>query len=161
MNITKIFIHGLESSSKGTKALFFKERYPEMIVPDFKGELDERMAQLTTILGNKKDLLLIGSSFGGLMGALFALKHPERVRKLVLLAPALCFREYKLPDSETMDMPVIIYHGNRDDVVPLEPVREIAHKVFSNLIFHVVDDDHLLHKTFKAIDWDGHLGDNC
>ncbi|MFH1674503.1 MAG: alpha/beta fold hydrolase [Pseudomonadota bacterium] len=144
-----IFIHGLESSSKGTKALFFKELYPEMIVPDFKGDLDERMARLTTILGNKKNLLMIGSSFGGLMGALFSLKYPDRVRKLVLLAPALCFREYKLPDSETIDVPVIIYHGNKDDVVPLEPVREIAHKVFSNLIFHVVDDDHLLHKTFK------------
>ncbi len=148
-NTTKIFLHGLESSSKGTKALFFKERYPEMIVPDFKGDLDERMARLTTILSNKKNFLLIGSSFGGLMGALFALKHPERVRKLVLLAPALCFREYKLPDSEAIDVPVIIYHGNKDDVIPLDPVREIARKVFSNLIFHVVDDDHLLHKTFK------------
>lgn len=158
MNITKIFIHGLESSSKGTKALFFKERYPEMIVTDFKGNLNERMEKLTTILGNKNDLLLIGSSFGGLMGALFSIRHPERVRKLILLAPALCFKEFKLPDSETIDVPVIIYHGNKDEVVPLEPVREIAHKVFSNLIFHVVEDDHLLHKTFQGIDWANLLG---
>lgn len=159
-NTTKIFLHGLESSSKGTKALFFKELYPDIVVPDFKGDLNERMAQLTAILGNKKDLLVIGSSFGGLMGALFSLKYPERVQKLILLAPALCFREYKLPASEIIDVPVIVYHGNKDDVVPLEPVREIAHKVFSHLMFHVVDDDHLLHRTFKTIDWDSLLGDN-
>ena len=153
MHITKTFIHGLESSSKGTKALFFKERYPEMIVPDFKGDLNERMEKLTTILGDKNDLLLIGSSFGGLMGTLFSIRHPERVRKLILLAPALCFKEFRLPDSETIDVPVIIYHGDRDEVIPLGPVRDIAHKVFSNLIFHVVEDDHLLHKTFQGIDW--------
>ncbi len=156
--ITKVFIHGLESSSKGTKAVFFKERYPEMIVPDFNGDLNERMKKLTALLGDKEDLMLIGSSFGGLMGALFSLRYPERVRRLILLAPALCFREYKLPDSETTDVPVVIYHGDRDEVVPLGPVRKISRKVFSNLTFHVVDDDHLLHKTFKTIDWDGLIG---
>lgn len=155
--MTKVFIHGLESSSKGTKALFFKKRYPEMIVSDFKGDLNERMTTLTAILGNKQNLLLIGSSFGGLMATLFSLKHPERIRKLVLLAPALYFREYQLPDSESVDVPVIIYHGDRDDVVPLRPVRQIAYKVFSNLTFHVVDDDHLLHKTLRRIDWDNLL----
>lgn len=150
---TKIFIHGLESSNKGTKALFFRQRYPEMIVPDFTGDLNERMKKLTAILGDRQDLLVIGSSFGGLMGALFTLKYPQRVRKLILLAPALCFRAFRLPNSKTIDVPVIIYHGNKDDVVPLEPVRGIARKVFSNMIFHAVEDDHLLHKTFQGIDW--------
>jgi predicted esterase len=91
------------------------------------------------------------------MAALFALKYPARIRKLILLAPALCFREYRLPDSEPVDMPVIIYHGDKDDVVPLGPVRKIADRVFSNLAFHGVDDDHLLHKTFRRIDWDNLL----
>jgi pimeloyl-ACP methyl ester carboxylesterase len=155
--MTKVFIHGLESSSKGTKALFFKKRYPEMIVSDFEGDLNERMKTLNTLLGARQDIVLIGSSFGGLMAALFSLKHPARIRKLILLAPALCFKEYQLPDSEIIDVPVIIYHGDKDDVVPLEPVREIANKVFSNLTLHVVDDDHLLHKTFRRIDWDSLL----
>ena len=156
--MTKVFIHGLESSSRGTKALFFKERYPEMIVSDFEGDLNKRMTTLTTIVGNQQDLGLIGSSFGGLMAALFSLKYPARIRKLILLAPALCFKEYQLPDSEVIDVPVIIYHGAKDHVVPLGPVREIAEKVFSNLTFHVVDDDHLLHKTFRRINWDNLLG---
>lgn len=150
----KAFIHGLESSSKGTKALFFKNRYPEMIVPDFEGDLDERMERLAHLLSDKKNLFLVGSSFGGLMGALFALKHPEQVEKLILLAPALCFGKFILPDSNAIDVPVVIYHGTRDEVVSLEPVREIARTVFSDLRFHVVDDDHLLYKTFQIIDWD-------
>lgn len=125
-----------------------------MIVPDFEGDIDERMERLAHLLSDKKNLFLVGSSFGGLMGALFALKHPEQVQKLILLAPALCFGKFRLPDSKAIDVPVVIYHGTRDEVVSLEPVREIARTVFSDLRFHVVDDDHLLYKTFQIIDWD-------
>jgi len=39
-------------------------------------------------------------------------------------------------------------------VVPLAPVHQIACRVFENLTFNMVDDDHFLSKTFKSIDWD-------
>ncbi|MFH1479899.1 MAG: hypothetical protein ABIG67_01400 [Pseudomonadota bacterium] len=33
----------------------------------------------------------------------------------------------------------------------------VAAKVFADLSFQVVDDDHFLHKTFKTLDWDSLL----
>ena len=84
----KIFIHGLESSNKGTKSVFFKERFPEMIIPHFTGDLQERMGNLDEILEDKSGIRLVGSSFGGLMAAIFAMENEPRVDKLILLAPA-------------------------------------------------------------------------
>ncbi|MBU4011263.1 MAG: alpha/beta hydrolase, partial [Proteobacteria bacterium] len=62
-----VFIHGLESSGRGVKGSFFKNNYPEMIVEDFSGDFDERMLRLNAILALKSDLIIIGSSYGGLM----------------------------------------------------------------------------------------------
>ncbi len=42
----KIFIHGWESSNQGTKSIFFRERYPDMIIPNFTGNLEQRMEKL-------------------------------------------------------------------------------------------------------------------
>ncbi|NNG06539.1 MAG: hypothetical protein HKM90_02305, partial [Desulfobacteraceae bacterium] len=46
----KIFIHGLESSNQGTKGVFFKKKFPDMIIPNFPGSLQERMEKLNEIL---------------------------------------------------------------------------------------------------------------
>jgi hypothetical protein len=56
-------------------------------------------------------------------------------------------------------VPVVVYHGTRDEIIPLEPVRALAEVVFRNLDFRVVDDDHGLYKTVHAIDWVVLLGD--
>ena len=45
-----IFIHGLESSGQGYKGRFFRKIFPNILTPDFKGELNERMEQLITTL---------------------------------------------------------------------------------------------------------------
>ena len=65
MPYTRVFIHGLESSSQGTKGSFFTRRYAGMIVEDFPGTLGERMAKLERLLENMSDLILVGSSYGG------------------------------------------------------------------------------------------------
>ena len=52
----KIFIHGLESSGKGFKGRFFKEIFPEILTPDFRGELFERMSELKKILKDSSDI---------------------------------------------------------------------------------------------------------
>ncbi len=149
-----IYLHGLDSNSQSGKARQFAEQFPGMITPDFTGEFEERMKQLKPILGRKKNWTIIGSSFGGLMGTVFTCKHPTQVRKLILLAPALLrdpFGSYL--NLETVSVPTIIIHGTGDDVVPLEPVREIAEKLFANLQYIVVDDGHRLQKTFGELDW--------
>ncbi len=150
----KIFLHGLESSSQGTKGVFFRERYPDMIIPTFTGDLQERMEKLNDILSGKSDIRFVGSSFGGLMASLFAMEDETRVNKMVLLAPAINLIGLTTDRSKTISVPVWIYHGKDDQVIPLGEVESIADKIFLNLSFHAVDDDHLLHGTFKTIDWD-------
>ncbi len=149
-----IYLHGLESTSQSGKARQFAQLFPGMVTPDFTGSLDERMEQLYPILGDKNDWTIIGSSFGGLMGTIFTCKHPTQVRKLILLAPALLrdhFGSYL--DLEPVSVPTVIVHGTEDDVVPLEPVREVAQDLFKNLTYHIVNDGHRLHKAFEELDW--------
>jgi pimeloyl-ACP methyl ester carboxylesterase len=150
---TKIFIHGLESSNQGTKSIFFRKKFPDMILHTYKGDLQERMKKLKGDLAGKSDIRLVGSSFGGLMASLFAMAQEHRVAKIILLAPAINLIEFA-PNRKQISVPVWIYHGRSDQVIPLAEVEPIAKEIFLDLSFHTVDDDHYLHKTFKTIDWD-------
>ena len=154
---TRIFIHGLESSNKGTKSVFFRERYPDMIIPHFTGDLQERMKKLKELLEDETDMRLVGSSFGGLMACLFAAENETKIKKMILLAPAIHLIEFTSQKNKKVHVPVWIYHGKADEVIPLSDVKRVADETFSNLSFHAVDDDHFLHRTFQKIDWEHHL----
>lgn len=157
MKPTRVFIHGLESSSGGTKGVFFRKRFPDMIIEDYPGSFPERMEKLENLLAGKFDLLLVGSSFGGLMAAVYACLHEERVKGLILLAPALHLEDYRPCLSKKLSMPVTVVHGRQDAVVPMEEVRAAARQVFLDLTFTVVDDDHVLQQTFPTLDWERFL----
>jgi len=150
----RIFIHGLESNNQGTKAVYFRKHFPDMLTPNFPGSLDERMADLRTLLSGKRDITLVGSSFGGLMASIFVMENEPRVKRLVLLAPAVNLMEFSPYRDRKIQVPVHVYHGRQDEVIPLEDVQGVARQVFSDLTFHAVDDDHYLHKTFEKIEWD-------
>lgn len=153
----RIFIHGLESNNQGTKAVYFRKNFPGMLTPNFPGSLDERMAKLETVLAGQSDILLVGSSFGGLMGSIFAMENEPRVKRLILLAPAINLMEFTAYRERKLQVPVHLYHGRQDEVIAIRDVEEVAHQVFSDLSFHPVDDDHYLHKTFEKIDWNALL----
>ncbi|MFX1414531.1 MAG: YqiA/YcfP family alpha/beta fold hydrolase, partial [Promethearchaeota archaeon] len=157
-----IFIHGLESSGKSFKAQYLKSIFPNILTPDFKmynskqslkSILYERMMQLNTILEEQNNWIIIGSSFGGLMGALYALQNPEKVERLILFAPFLAIEELIDLKLEPIRIPVIVYHGKNDEVVPLDQVMTKAKKLFLNLEYNIVDDNHYLHSTFRKINW--------
>lgn len=148
-----IFIHGLEGSSEGVKARLLRGIFPEILTPDVRGSLEERMTQLEQIVGEAQGWTIFGSSFGGLMAALFTCRSPEQVDRLVLLAPALIWPDFAADPPGPVDVPTVVYHGTRDEVIPLELVRALAEQAFSNLTFHAVDDDHGLYKTIHEIDW--------
>ncbi|MEW6668868.1 MAG: YqiA/YcfP family alpha/beta fold hydrolase [Thermodesulfobacteriota bacterium] len=154
----KIFLHGLDSSSRGTKAVFFRERFPDMLIPDFSGSLEERMQKLEGILSGRTGLRMVGSSFGGLMATLFAMQHEPRVERLVLLAPAVNFLGPSGYPEKPVSVPVWIYHGTHDEVIPLPAVKTVAGRIFPRLTLHEVEDDHNLHRTFRTLDWDTLLG---
>lgn len=162
MTRNMIFLHGLESSSQTYKASVIRNSFPELIVPDFTGPLEKRMEVLYPILGDKKDWTIIGSSYGGLMAAIFTCEHPNQVQKQVLLAPALMLPQFTpyldastslSAGREPVSVPTTIIHGTQDTVVPLEKVRGIARKTFTNLTYEIVDDDHRLHKATDTLDW--------
>jgi pimeloyl-ACP methyl ester carboxylesterase len=157
-----IFIHGLESSGEGFKGKLLKKLFPEILTPDFKAFnpeiptnelLDIRMKELNLILATKKSWIIIGSSFGGLMATLYTLQNPDKVDRLILLAPFLVSRKLKPFFNRVIEIPVIVYHGRDDNIVPYLTSRERAKRLFNNLIYNIVEDDHSLHKTVQAINW--------
>ena len=147
-----IFIHGLESSGSGFKGRLFKRTIPGILTPDFKGPLDKRMALLIEILEGALPWIIIGSSWGGLMGALYTCNNPEKVSLLILLAPVLTHPELN-PIKQAIEVPVIVYHGKNDEIVPLKASKEGAMRLFSNLEYYEVEDDHMLHPTVERINW--------
>jgi pimeloyl-ACP methyl ester carboxylesterase len=148
-----IFLHGLVSSGQGFKGTLFRRVLPGILTPDFTGALEERMAQLYPIIGDQPRWAIIGSSFGGLMATLFTREHPEQVRKLVLLAPALALSEHRLDPHPPITVPTVVFHGKNDKVISLEPLRAICEQLFENLTFNQVDDDHRLQRTVQSLDW--------
>ncbi len=155
----RIFLHGLESTNQGTKAVFFRDRYPEMALPNFQGDLQQRMEVLNQWAEGKRGIRIVGSSFGGLMGTIFTMQNEHLVDKLILLAPAINFLERSGYQEKPLSVPVWVYHGTDDQVIALKDVETVAKRCFTNLTFNTVDDDHFLHKTFKTIDWDRLLFD--
>jgi surfactin synthase thioesterase subunit len=88
------------------------------------------------------------------MASIFAMENEPRVKRLILLAPAINLMEFSPYRDKKIQIPVHIYHGRQDEVIPLEDVQIVARQVFSDLTFHAVEDDHYLHKTFEKIEWD-------
>jgi pimeloyl-ACP methyl ester carboxylesterase len=149
-----LFIHGSGGDKSQTyKARILRGIFPGMLTPDFDGDLQDRMKQLERILGIETGWTLVGSSLGGLMAALFATQHPGQVRKLVLLAPALTLPGFTRSLNSQIPIPTTIIQGTQDALIPLEPTRRLAEKVFTDLSYIVVDDDHRLHKTAQELDW--------
>ena len=151
--VSRIFLHGLDSSGSGTKGRFFSVRYPDMVRPDFHGTLQERLRQLYGLVEKATDLVVVGSSFGGLMAACLAIDQPEKTRRLVLLAPALNFTEYRVP-KQPIETETVLIIGSGDEVTPPDIVVPAAQASFSHLTVNIVTDDHLLHNTYQNLDWD-------
>ena len=93
-------LRGFRSSDEGLMKLAEEFSGYHLIIPDFPGygqtaelEVDhsvkayaEVIASLITWLG-LKDIILMGHSFGALVGLVCAGDHPEAISKLVLIAP--------------------------------------------------------------------------
>jgi pimeloyl-ACP methyl ester carboxylesterase len=96
-----LYLHGFASGPSSRKARLFAERLPELgwnvEIPDLaEGDFTKLTisGQLKLIerLARNEPVTLIGSSLGGYLAALYAARHVE-VDRLILLAPAFCFFE--------------------------------------------------------------------
>ncbi len=149
----KVFLHGLESSSQGTKARYFNKIFQDFLIPDFKGDLNERMEQLHCALTFADNLVIVGSSFGGLMATIYTQENPILVQRLILLAPALNFPEFTAFQDKNISVETLIYHGSDDTVTPIDIVQPIVERIFLDFKYNIVNDDHSLHKTFSDMNW--------
>jgi hypothetical protein len=187
-----LYLHGFASGPNSTKARHFRQRLEQagvaVDVPDLAAGDFEHLT-LTGQLGvieraaAGEPVALVGSSMGGYLAALYAARHPEATR-LVLMAPAFGFArrwtEYLGPAQveewrrtgamEVMHygdnrnrllsyalledaagyeefpdfaQPALIFHGEHDDVVPVEfSVRFAA--THPNVRIEVVNSGHEL-----------------
>lgn len=97
--MTLAYFHGFASSPQSTKAQYFRARLAEagttLELPDLAPDFTR--LTVTGMLGIVDDILargpavLMGSSLGGYLATLAAARAPERVRGLVLFAPAFGF----------------------------------------------------------------------
>jgi pimeloyl-ACP methyl ester carboxylesterase len=103
------YLHGFASSAASSKAGYFRDRAaalgvevvtPDFNQPEFAGLTISRMVQQVddAIGAASEPVVLIGSSLGGFVAVQVAARHPERVSRVVLLAPALDFSANRLRD---------------------------------------------------------------
>jgi pimeloyl-ACP methyl ester carboxylesterase len=94
-----IYLHGFASGPLSHKAQFFREKLeslgialeiPALDEGDFEHLTITRQLELISALLDNEPAVLIGSSMGGYLAALYASRHRE-VERLVLLAPAFGF----------------------------------------------------------------------
>jgi len=103
-----VYLHGFASSPQSSKARFFAGKFAEAGVAFDAPQLDQGEFRNLTVSGQMQvvgnavsseteklakgePLVLMGSSLGGYLAALYAERYPKAVDRLVLLAPAFQF----------------------------------------------------------------------
>ncbi len=197
-----LYLHGFASGPRSAKAHYFRDRLAELGIPLEIPDLAQGDFERLTITGQLeavgraaagKPVTLVGSSMGGYVAALYAARHPE-VSRLILLAPAFAFstrwpdvlgeekvevwrrtgflnvyhfgdgRQRRLAyrlcedgrlyeDYPEVRQPVLIFHGRKDTVVPLEFSVQFA-KGRANVALHPLESDHELLDALPEI-WSG------
>jgi predicted esterase len=153
--IMLVWAHGLWGSPNGSKVTAIRESGIEVISPDFNEmELVDRVELLKETI-DVGDVVLAGSSWGGLACALTAQEKPEKLRGLLLLAPALHYPEppnevpekLKAPD----EVPVTIIHSATDDIVPISASKDYIERSGNNVQLIEVEDNHVLEDSIELI----------
>ncbi len=148
-----VFLHGLESEPGGSKFLRLQSLgLGDVLEPDCRNlkNPDDRFRVVEAALAGKQRLVLVGSSFGGLMALKFAAAHPEQVAAMVLCAPAVHRPEPGWPPPRVnLTIPVRVLQGTQDDIVPLAAVA--AYCTANGLPLTVVEDNHRLAASHEVM----------
>lgn len=94
-----IYLHGFASGPGSQKAQYFRERFadygvemtiPDLAAGDFSGLTITGQLRVIEQAAKTRTVTLLGSSMGGYLAALYAARHAE-VERVVLMAPAFGF----------------------------------------------------------------------
>ena len=150
------FSHGQESGPWGTKITAMAETVRALGCRsesvDYQGIEDptERVAKLVEICGDVEEpLILIGSSMGGHVAT--AAAAAVSAVGLFVLAPAYYMEGHEQLTPPAPDIPLVIVHGWRDDVVPVENSIRYARECLATL--HIVNGDHRLTANIDEINY--------
>jgi len=129
-----IYLHGFASGPQSSKAQFFRGKFEELGVQFEIPQLDENDFEHLTVTRqlavidrsvSGRRVILMGSSLGGYLAALYAARHSE-VERLILLAPAFQFprRWRERYSTEELDNwrtrgSVPVFHYGQKAEVPL------------------------------------------
>lgn len=101
MTSVYIYLHGFASAPSSRKAQFFREKFeaagldlriPALDEGDFTSlTVGRQLKVVDRAAEGAPDVVLLGSSLGGYLSALYAARHRQQVSRLVLLAPAFGF----------------------------------------------------------------------
>jgi pimeloyl-ACP methyl ester carboxylesterase len=155
-----VYLHGFASGPNSGKAQFFRRKFAERGIAMEIPQLDEGNFEGLTISGQLKVIdravggepaILMGSSLGGYLAALYAARHAE-IERMVLMAPAFQFprrwRERYSAEDWKRDgfIPVFHYGDGRERRLGYRFAEDAAQyedePVFSQpaLILHGVHD---------------------
>ncbi len=165
-----VFAHGLEGSPDGTKAVYLRDELGA--VTPWLGEfnLDEQVGALEEEIPQGSDAVIVGSSLGGLAALGFAVRHADRIRHMVLLAPAVGMHRYASISPEVeqkrpglfeqskkfgaLSIPpsirTTVIHGLQDIVIDKEDVIALVKRSPSATLL-LVHDDHTLSGSRELI----------
>ena len=168
-----IYLHGYGSGPQSIKGQFFRRKFeqqgvevrlPDLVEGDFEGlTIGRQMAVAERVANHGEPCIVMGSSLGGYLAALYAKRHPE-VERVILLAPALHFpsrvqnlqHPSLLADAPNWEaepdfqQPGLILHGRRDDVVPAELSIEFAAS-HPNVKLVLLESDHALTDVLERL----------
>lgn len=94
-----LYLHGFASGPQSKKAQYFRSQFaqigigleiPDLVEGDFEGLTITGQLNVIERAAGGESISLIGSSLGGYLAALFAARHPE-ISRVVLLAPGFGF----------------------------------------------------------------------
>jgi alpha/beta superfamily hydrolase len=91
--------------------------------------------------------VLVGSSLGGHVAT--AVSQAVSARGLFLLAPAFYMPGYEQYTPKPAACPIVIVHGWRDDVVPIDNSIRYAREYRATL--HAIDSDHRMTASIREI----------
>jgi predicted alpha/beta hydrolase family esterase len=160
-----IWAHGLWGSPNGSKITAIRDSGIEVISHDFNDmELIDRVELLekTMEVGN---VVLAGSSWGGLACALAAQRKSDKLKGLLLLAPALHYPEPPNNNPEDLIAPkeiaVTIIHSIEDDIVPISASKDYIERSGNNIKLIEVNDNHVLENSIELIIFEAKKLLNC